>query len=333
MPKYYDASQLLSFKRPFSIVVGIRGVGKTFKFTQLCIQESLANKSMAFIWLRRTQEEIKKIKLRFFDDMIANNLFPDWQFKVLGNDMYATNKTTKDKFIIGTFMALSTESQYTGTPFPNVKYLIFDEAMTSGRYVNEEMFHLLHLIDTIFRNRPVRTILLGNAFSMSNLYFEHFKINDLSNQFTSGENFVIENCSYKEFQSFRKETQFGKLISGGDYEKFALMNEFLLDDKYNVIAMPKGEVSYLGFNLKLGNQVIGCWLVNGLLYFGQSEKYGRNLTIYVEDAKNGESTWLEKSHPTIKFIGKEFVNGRCMFETMNIKNAIVLFVRQVIRNY
>jgi hypothetical protein len=333
MPHYYDATKLLSYKRPFSIVVGIRGVGKTFKFTQLCIQEAIKNKALSFVWLRRTQEEIKKIKLRFFEDMIANNLFPDHKFKVLGNDMFAIDKHTNEKFLIGTFMALSTEAQYTGTPFPNVKYLIFDEAMTGGRYINDEMFHLLHLIDTIFRNRPVKTILLGNAFSVSNLYFDYFGIKDLSKQFISGDQFVVENCNYADFQAYRKETSFGKLISGNLYEKFAVMNEFMLDDRFNVLPMPDGEKSYLGFNLKLKTIITGVWLVNGLLYFGQAQKYGKVYTIYVDDAKNGEATWLEKTHNHIKFIAHEFANGRCMFESINIKNAIVLLARQVIRNF
>lgn len=333
MPKFYDATQLLSYKRPVSIVVGIRGVGKTFKFTQLCIKEAIETKSLSFVWLRRTHEEIKKIKVRFFEDMIANKVFPDYKFKVHGNDMFAINKSTNETFIIGTFMALSTEAQYTGTPFPNVKYLVFDEAMTSGKYINDEVFHLFHIIDTIFRNRPVRAILLGNAFSISNLYFEHFGVKDLSKQFTSGDKFVIENCSYEEFQEYRKQTQFGQLVSGDTYEKFAIMNEFLLDDKFNVMPMPDGERTYLGFNLKLKNMLIGCWLVNGLLYFGQSQKYGKNYTIYVDDAKNGDAIWLEKSHNHIKFIAHEYANGRCMYETINIKNMIVLLARQVIRNY
>lgn len=333
MPKYYDATQLLSYKRPISIVVGIRGVGKTFKFTYLCIKEAIENKSLSFVWVRRSFEEIKKIKTRFFADMMANNMFPDWKFKVNGLDMYAINKVNKESFIIGTFIALSTESQFTGTPFPNVKYLIFDEAMTSGKYITDEVYHLFHLIDTIFRNRPVRAILLGNAFSISNLYFEHFNVKDLSKQFTSGEKFVIENCSYEEFQAYRKQTQFGQLVSGDSYEKFAIMNEFLLDDKYNVMTMPKGERTYLGFNLKLNNMIIGVWLVNGLLYFGSSQSTGRIYTIYVDDAKNGDAVWIEKTHNHIKFIAKEYANGRCMFESINIKNTIVLLARSVIRNY
>jgi hypothetical protein len=329
---YYDASLLLSYKRPFNLVVGIRGVGKTFNFTKKVIDEALSQKALSFVWVRRTFEEIKKIRNHFFDDMIYSNFFPDYNFKVIGNEMIAIHKFKKEKFSIGMFIPLSLEATFTGFPFPKVKYMVFDEALTKDRYLNDEVYKLLHLTDTIFRNRPVKVYLLGNAFSMSNPYFEHFNVRNLTDRFTYGKQYVIENCNYKEFSDFRKTTTFGELVKNTEYEKFALENQFLLDDNHNV-KMIMTDLLSTGVNLYLHKLNIGLWVYNGLLYFGKPHSHNKNYTIYVENAKHQQAIWVERTHRWIKYVATEFVNGRCLFENINIKNEIVLLARKVIKNY
>jgi hypothetical protein len=329
---FYTASLLLSYKRPFNLVMGIRGVGKTFKFTQICITEAISQQSLSFVWIRRTKEEIKKIKNHFFDDMINTNQFPDYNFRVVGSEMIAINKLTNYKFTIGMFIPLSLEATYTGLPFPNVKYVVYDEALTKGKYLTDEMYKLLHLTDTIFRNRQVKVYLLGNAFSISNPYFDHFGISKLTGQFTTGDSYVIENCNAKEFGENRKTTSLGQLVANTEYERFAFENTFLLDDNHNVQKITT-DLTTTGVNLLLNRLTIGLWIYNGLLYFGKPHAHNKTYTIYVDNAKHNQAIWVENNNKHIKFIATEFINGRCLFETINIKNEIVLLARKVIRNY
>lgn len=334
MPKYYDGGQLLSHKLPFSMVVGIRSVGKTYWFTRYAIKLGLQQKSKAFVWIRRFIDDVDEIRPTFFDDMMINNEFPEWKFEVKGSLAYAINRKTEEKFVIGEFMALTEHQRKKSSPRPTVKIVVFDECLTEDRYLKDEVQKLFSITYSVFRTeRQVRVILLSNAVSTVNPYFDMFGITNIEKNFTKTERIVVENCDYAEFREYAKQSSFGKLVEGTRYADYAIDNKFLLDDFTDVKPMPDGLRDY-SLNVKLNGILIGMWIVNGIVYFGNAtEPTRQTYTMYVEDAKLGGAIYLDKKHEIFKFIANNYANGSCLFETINIKNEIVLVARAILKNF
>ena len=82
MSKWYDKNQLLSHRAYFNLLIGHRGVGKTFGFKRWCIDD-FKKSGKQFVWVRRFGTEIEMMKKSFFDDVAT--YYPDDKFEVKGN--------------------------------------------------------------------------------------------------------------------------------------------------------------------------------------------------------------------------------------------------------
>lgn len=333
---YYDFTQLLSHKRPYSVCVGVRSVGKTYRFTKYGIKLGLEQKCKAFVWIRRYQDDIDELKQTFFDDMIANDEFPEWRFDCVAKQLMATNKETGERFCIGEFLALSQAQRAKSSPRPTVKIIVFDEFMSeSEKYLTNEVLSFYSIVYSVFRTeRQVRVFMLANAVSVINPYFSEWGIRSIDKQFTVTDNVVIENCDGGEFQEQAHNSSFGKSVVGSRYSEFALDNKFLLDDLTGIDKKPSGE-SYIYCNLKLHNLMIGVSAVNGLWYFEKAKDLQqRCYTVYVDDAQSGGSIFLEKTNwQLIRYLANQFASGYTLFESLEIKNEIILMARLIIKNF
>lgn len=336
MKNYYDGATLLSYKRPYSVCVGLRSVGKTYWFTRYAIKIALKQHSKAFVWVRRYQDDIDEIKSTFFDDMIANNEFPDYEFECRGNKLSAISKSNGEKFEIGELLALSQAQRAKSSPRPTVKLVVFDEFMSeSAKYLTNETLSFYSIIYSIFRTeRPVRVVMLSNAVSIVNPYFTEWGIKSIEQTFTKTGNVVVENCDGGEFLEQAKNSSFGKSVEGTKYSDYAIDNKFLLDDSTGIAEKPKGE-NYIYCNLRLHGVMISATVINGLWYFEKAKDLQqRCYTVYVDDAQTGQAIFLEKTNwNLIRYLANQFASGFTMFENLEIKNEIVLLARLVIKNF
>lgn len=90
------------------------------------------------------------------------------------------------------------------------------------------------LIETIARTRDVKIFMLANAVTTTNPYFLYFDLhlpynNDIVT-FKDGL-ILVQYMKNEEFRELKKKTKFGKLISGTSFEKYAIDNQFMLDNK------------------------------------------------------------------------------------------------------
>lgn len=333
---FYTSQRIRSYKRFYNIIVGERGVGKTFDFTYDCIKSGIETKKKSFVWLRRYDADIDEMKNDFWIDMVENNLFPNYHFETIKGNIIATNVKNGEKFIIGELMALSLYQRKKSKPRPNVKTIIFDEfiAEDGTAYLDNEVRKFLNIVDTIARHRPdVKVYLLGNAVSMVNPYFDYFKIRSLDRNFTKGRDYVVENCDYQEFREFKRKSAFGKTVDGTKYGDYAIDNKFLLDDTSDVLPKPKGEETIL-FNLLLNGRLILLTSINNLYYFSISKDITmRCYTFYVDDAKKGDAIFIDGKSRIIKEIAEMFVSGLCVYQNLSVKNEIQLIVRKVKKGF
>lgn len=97
---YYSFSNVLSYGGVFNMVMGARGLGKTYGAKKIVIKNAI-NKGQQFIYLRRYKTELKG-RASFFAD-IADE-FPDEEFRVEGQ--FARRKVGERWETIGYFIPL-----------------------------------------------------------------------------------------------------------------------------------------------------------------------------------------------------------------------------------
>ena len=120
---YYDYSRILTYNAFLNILIGERGVGKTYGASKLVVKKAI-QKGEQFAYIRRYKTELKKSVPKFFEALKENEEFPQYSLYTKGNTFYLNDDP------IGYAMSLSTAQSLKGTNFSKVKYIIFTIAFT-----------------------------------------------------------------------------------------------------------------------------------------------------------------------------------------------------------
>jgi len=257
---------LLSYNRLFNIAIGSRGCGKSFSGKRWCINDFIKNGEQ-FIYMRRTEEELKKVKDNFFADIIVANVFPDAKFKIEGNTYWINDK------LAGFALALSTATKYKSNSFPGVNKVLFDEFLIDksnhGGYLRGEVERVLNLYETIDRGRDVtRVLMLSNAMSVVNPYFQRWNVQIIPNAkfIKTGTEIIVELVYNQDYLEWKRNTRFGKMIENTEVGKQIIDNEFV-SDNYNFVEKLSGHRIYK-FTVKYRSVDIGVWYntTNKLFY-------------------------------------------------------------------
>lgn len=183
MAKVYDSNgwvnwdYLINQGSAFTMVVGARGVGKTYGLMKYCLDQG-----RKFIYLRRLKSQL---------DQCANNAGNP--FKKLNTDLGRNIKPRgtqggvlfdENGEVVALGVALSTVANVRGFDYSDYDMIIFDEAVASDgeRPIPHEFNAFLNFYETVNRNRelsgdkPVQAVLLGNANRLTNPYYSgwHF---------------------------------------------------------------------------------------------------------------------------------------------------------------
>lgn len=323
---FYTTQPIFSYKRLYNFICGVRGHGKTYDTTRICIEIGLKYKRLSFVVLCRYIEDFKDMKEGWWE--IVEHLFPEYSFSTIGKIIYASNGL--EKFPIGEFICLSSYVRAKKKPRPYVKMIVFDECLNEDcDYLDNEINKFLSVCDSIIRNRDdVRVVLISNTISVINPYFNYFGITKLEKRFTKGlHNSIVEFTDSEDFIKYRKQTKFGASITDTSYGNFAIKGQFILDDMTNVLKKPNSPTHIL-YNIVLNGLNIQVSMVNNLLYFSLSkDETRRSFTPYVEDAKTGNAMYCDKTFRHFKNIKKYFLHNLVLYETLKIKNEIIMFMQ------
>lgn len=155
--RYEDASYIFIF--------GGRSSGKTTAVARMILQNTMDSNRQFVRMFRSRTDQLHGSK--WFDNI-------DSSIRFIKGDYYRGTEC------IGYSMTISTEEKYKGNQYPYVKWLIFDEFVTtdSFSYRPFEPVHLMSAVSTIFRHRDDgKVILIGNnlnEMSKYNPYFQFF---------------------------------------------------------------------------------------------------------------------------------------------------------------
>lgn len=330
---FYSYNELRSHQGLFNFVLSNRGGGKTFGAKLMAIKDYIKTKAKTgigeqFVYVRRYDSEFDT-KEQFFDDIVANGYFEEYEFIVKGYKGYIREKVEEDEEpndweIICFFIPLSVSQRYKSTPFPNVSKIFFDEFIIDKgniRYVKNEVVVFLELFETIDRKRD-KTIafFLANTVSLVNPYFSYFSLYPNPNKrFTKTKDglIVIEMFTDEEFIQEKLKTRFGRLIQGTEYGNYAINNQSLRDNTYFIQKRPSEQMRFMCSYIIEGKE-IGVWECDALSLFYVDDKVDRS-------SKSRYSVTDADHQPDIKSIQLAKLSGNQIKLKMAIQRNLVFY--------
>lgn len=243
----YDPSGVLGSGCSINVVTGARSFGKTYAWKKQGIKRFLKN-GQTWGYLRTFDQEIKDIladgPFAFFGDIMRNNEFPGYTFKMSGRKMMCgriTKKKDKDGeaivewSVMGQMFALTKAQSYKGKTVANMTLLVFDEFIRENRvppYPSDCVGKLYSLWETLDRRENrVRIVMLANAADAVNPYFVTWRITPPElgehKRVQVGASYIyVENCWNNEFAKYADDSEIGKLTRGSSYSTYAMQNHF-----------------------------------------------------------------------------------------------------------
>ena len=268
---WYSFNELRSHNCIMSFVLSNRGGGKTYGSKMIGIKDYL-KKGEQFVYVRRLMTEFDTIA-QFFDDIIVNEEFPEYEFKVESMKGYIRLKSDEEENpndwdVLCYFIPLSVANKYKSTPYPRVTKIFFDEVIidTTGNqsYLKNEPRVLMELMSTIIRKRyGVKFFGMANNVSLVNPHFIFWgiKVNP-HKRFTKSPNgkIVVELFQDADFIGEMLQTEFGSLIADTEYGQYAIYNNSLCDSDAFIADRPSNVAYKCGF--KVEGHDLHCWFDN-----------------------------------------------------------------------
>lgn len=186
---YYDRlrTQILPRNADVNLIIGARGLGKTYAVRRYMLEDYIKN-GICFVEVTRYREENNDVSANYFDRIIEDNIFPEWEFRVHNKVAEARRTGDKEWLTCGYFIPLSLQQQKKKSTYVRVRNICMDEIIIDTddryhRYLKNEYEQLAKLVDTVTRERPddtelrkPRIFLLGNACDAFNPYFQHYDV-------------------------------------------------------------------------------------------------------------------------------------------------------------
>jgi hypothetical protein len=316
------------------MIIGNRGCGKTYGLLKRAVQNYL-KKGTHFIYLRRYQSELDKVKETIFNALITNGEFPDHTIEFKADQYYI------DGNLFGYAMALTTSNSWKSASFPLVYLIVFDECLIEeggqqAGYLKNEVRKFLDFYETIARMREnVIVFLLANAISFINPYTVYWNLRlPYNRDIVQLEDLILlQLVMNTEFIEAKKKTRFGRLVSGTGYGDYAINNKFLKDNK-EFIEKKTGNCQYV-FTIKYNDCLYGIWqnYQLGKMYVSEdidnSCKFIYSLTLEDHSQNTMLLSTLNKSVLFKSFIDNYKI-GCVYFENQKVKNITYDIIKMCI---
>ena len=289
---------IISQGSAFTMVVGARGVGKTYGLMKYCIENK-----RKFIYMRRLKSQLEQCATNAGNPFKKINSDLGTNIKPKGTTGGVMFLDQDEQVAIG--VALSTVANVRGFDYSDIDLILFDEAVASDgeRPIQHEFNAFLNFYETVNRNRelsgekPVQAVLLGNANRLTNPYYSgwHFMKTALNmikgNQMVwrSGDNSRLMILLLGSEISGRKANTVLYKNANEGFINMALDNAFRTDGT-NIKSMPIREFNHI---VSIGE--IGIYKhKSDRLYYVSSltrpdsfyEAYGMGLKMFREDYWN-----------------------------------------------
>lgn len=328
---FYDYNKILSYNVPINILIGERGVGKTYGIKDYVIRRYIKKKEK-FLYLRRYENELKSVFQKdFFGDI--KEKYKDYFLMSKNKKFYLNGEE------FGIAKRLTEAQDLKSVSFEDITTIIFDEyAIEKNKryYLPNEGMIIAGMLDSVIRNRNnVKVFFLMNAvegieFSPLFTFFDlRLPYNNDIKVFKNN-TILLQYMNNEEFRNERKQTLIGRLMEGTLYENYALKNEIL--DRTSDFIERKSGTSKFNFAFIYKNETFGVWndFKNGKVYVSND---------YLDNSPFKFAITLKDSKPNVMMISalskydfwnnfiRNFKLGIVFYENQKIKHIVFEIIR------
>lgn len=230
---YYDRlrTQILPRNADVNLIIGARGLGKTYGVRRYMLEDFIKN-GICFVEVTRYREENNDVAAKYFDRIIEDDIFPDWEFRVHNKTAEARRSGDKEWKTCGYFIPLTLQQQKKKSTYVNVRNICMDEIIIDPddiyhHYLRNEYEQLANLVDTVTRERAddtkmrkPRIFLLGNACDAYNPYFKRYGVPlepDYGLQWLDGKTCLFDYVKDRKYAEQKtKNTVAGRMLKDND---------------------------------------------------------------------------------------------------------------------
>lgn len=326
---YYDISRADSYNPIITILIGGRGIGKTYQVKKRIINEYLKTKKR-FLYVRRYEDELG----------VCPDLFNDINRDLNLNIEYRRKRFFLGGEDIGQVIPLSQAQNLKGVSLPSISTILYDEFQLekpTSRYLPDEPRILLSLYQTINRDReirgekPLRVYMLSNYTTENNPFFmdwdihfnengEHIKKDKFGRVFLVAH--MLESEEFQKAQSDLRSTQMIECMDSG-YADYALRNKSLKDNLDYIRDIWTPNSTYIA-TLEVKGILFSIWNERDRLFIQRGHVIAGNPILSLsEDFKEGNISIKSEKVKDVKIKLKEYnAIGRIFFDTIRTKNLI-----------
>lgn len=253
---WLDVDAVLDLGLPFNAFVTQRGTGKTYGQLKRFVEK----KQFPFIYMRRTQAQLKQLCTEKFNPFKKLNADMGWNIqpkKIRGTDAYGFYDGGGEP--LGYGVSLSTFANLRGFDASDVNHITFEEFIPERRErpIMDEAGAFLNAYETMNRNRelegkpPIQVSFLANSNTLANpLFIELGIVSKAVDMQKKGQQFslmrergltltILQNSPISEM---KKDTALYKLVNrNSSFARMSLGNEFAEDDLSCVASRPLRE--------------------------------------------------------------------------------------------
>lgn len=277
--KYYDWHATLSRQTgtngEFCIVIGARGIGKTFGLRVQCVRDFMKDGSR-FCEVSRNASEIPLVMAGYFDKMLAKGFFEDFEFKTEKQAAYmrrlSLDEDNQDEWEqIGYFVSLTQFQRDKKRTFSDVKRIVFDEAILDRkdkhhRYLPNEFSIFANVVNTVLREEPGeptkgKVYLLGNACDLTAPYLYNLGIKrapEYGYSYHNGKHTLLHYVEATDARERERNTLVGRMLAGSDEAKVMFDNEFL--NAHDEFIEQKPSNARFVYGIRYRQMSFGIWL-------------------------------------------------------------------------
>ncbi len=356
MAKFYDWHKTLSYDADVTMVIGPRGVGKTFGLRKQCIKDYLKDGSR-FVEVVRFKTELSGVSDGYFNRLQDLSDFDEYMFRTdarygwiakIPPKTEGENKKPKPEWhLLCYFIALSDAQRMKKRTFDKVRRIIFDESILerADRYHNylpNEFGILANLVDTVSRERAdtdsirPRVYLLGNACDLANPYFTAYKVGtnlQFGYRWYANKTFLLH---YVEGGEYAREkltgTVAGRMMQGTAAATVAISNEFIGTNNEFVAKKPR--TAKFSFGIKCNGQSYGIWLEfqQGLYYVTSNIPNNTDCPIYALTVEDNQINYIaaRSASKTMSYFKEIYFMNLLRYQDVTVKRN---FIDDVLRKF
>ncbi len=322
---YLDFNQISKIRTPFILIVGARGIGKTYGALKYVVENEIC-----FALMRRTKIQVEMIRTPeaspFKPLILDTGCCAD--LKPINKEL--SGVYGEDSKLLGYVIALSTIANLRGFSGQDIEWLVYDEFIPEKheRPIRSEETAFLNAYETINRNRelqgrpPLKCICMANSNDVDNAVFralglvgvavkmlerkQELYIND-----KRGVTIIMPQGS--PISEAKRQTALYRAAQNDNFSEMALDNDFSNNDFRNVKSLPLA-----GY--------IPLAATNSFYIYQHKSGAGYYLSSVKNDAKYydlGSIPGYENFRLDLSYLYWEYIAGGVTFESYDIKSLFL----------